>query len=65
MVARDWRGTLVFPYSKRVNTNIPVQAEAEAVFWALHLAKKVDASHFVIEKVIPISDLLTRLAKLL
>lgn len=49
MVARDWRGKLVFAYSKRVDTNIPVQAEAKAIFWALHLAKKVDASHFVIE----------------
>lgn len=43
MVARDWRGKLVFSYSKRVNTNIPVQAEAEAILWALHLAKKADA----------------------
>ena len=30
IVARDWRGKLVFTISKKVNTNIPVQAEANA-----------------------------------
>jgi hypothetical protein len=30
IVARDWRGFLVFAYAMRVNTNSLVQAEAEA-----------------------------------
>ncbi|XP_050248620.1 uncharacterized protein LOC126695864 [Quercus robur] len=31
IVARDWRGDLIFSMSKRVKTNIPIQAEAEAI----------------------------------
>ena len=34
IVARDWRGELVFAYTKQVETNVPVQAEAEAINWA-------------------------------
>ena len=36
-VDRDWRGEMVFAYSKRVNTTLPLQAEAEAIIWALNL----------------------------
>ena len=38
IVARDWRGALVFALSKRVETNVPVQVEAEAINWATQLA---------------------------
>ena len=36
VVARDWRGKLVFARSQKVNTTFPLQAEAEAeaVKWA-------------------------------
>ena len=30
-IARDWRGTVVFAQSKKVNTSIPLQAEAKAL----------------------------------
>jgi hypothetical protein len=35
IVARDWRGFLVFAYAMRVNTNSSVQAEAEAYRWVV------------------------------
>ena len=31
VVARDWKGKLMFACPKRVNTNVPVQAEANAI----------------------------------
>ena len=31
MVARDWRGEVVFAYSKKVNITISLQAEADLV----------------------------------
>ena len=34
IVARDWRGAIVFTLSKRAETTVPVQAEAEAINWA-------------------------------
>ena len=34
VVARDWRGKVVLALSKKVNTTIPLKAEAEAIFWA-------------------------------
>ncbi|XP_023903435.2 uncharacterized protein LOC112015276 [Quercus suber] len=34
-VTRDWRGKVVFAGSRKVNTTIPLQAEVEAVRWAL------------------------------
>ena len=33
-MARDWRGDLIFSLSKRVETNLPLQAEAEAIILA-------------------------------
>ena len=33
VVAHDWRGNMVFAFSKKVNTIIPLQAEAEAILW--------------------------------
>ena len=40
VVARNWRGRLVFAVSSRVDTNIPVQAEAEAIRLAAITALK-------------------------
>ncbi|XP_075663049.1 uncharacterized protein LOC142632554 [Castanea sativa] len=37
VVTRDWRGRVVFAGSRKVNTNVPLQAEAEVVRWALSL----------------------------
>jgi hypothetical protein len=31
VVARDWRGNLMFALSKKINTNVPIQDEAEAI----------------------------------
>ena len=42
IVARDWRVTLVFAMSKRVETIIPLQADAEAINWATQQALKLD-----------------------
>ena len=41
IVARDWRGDLIFSLSKRVETNLPLQVEAEAI----NLATCVVVSH--------------------
>ena len=38
IVARDWRESLLFALSKKVNTNISVQAEAEALRWSVLIA---------------------------
>ena len=44
MIARDWRGNLVFACSIKVNTNIPIQAEAEALRWVVSTVQaKADA----------------------
>jgi hypothetical protein len=48
-VARDWRGKLVFALSKKVNTVIPLQAEAEAILWAGQLAVSHGFSNVIIE----------------
>ncbi|KAK9988249.1 hypothetical protein SO802_028488 [Lithocarpus litseifolius] len=48
-IARDWRGDVVFAYSKRVNTTLPLQAEAEAIIWALNLATNLDVDSISIE----------------
>ena len=40
MIARDWRGNLVFAYSIKVNTNVLVQAKAKALRWAISTAMK-------------------------
>ena len=33
VVTRDWRGNLVFAFSKKVNNIIPLQVDAEALLW--------------------------------
>ncbi|XP_030963966.1 uncharacterized protein LOC115985138 [Quercus lobata] len=48
-IARDWRGGVVFACSKRVNTTLPLQAEAEAIIWALNLAANLDTDSIFIE----------------
>ena len=48
-VERDWRGRLVFACSQKVNTTFPLQAEAEAVKWALLLAAKLEFEGIYIE----------------
>ena len=49
VVARDWRGRLVFACSQKVNTTFPLQAEAEAVKWAFLLAAKLEVEGIYIE----------------
>ncbi|XP_075650206.1 uncharacterized protein LOC142620780 [Castanea sativa] len=49
IVARDWRGKLVFAILKKVNTNIPVQAEANAILLAIHIAINFSFCNCVIE----------------
>ena len=48
-VARDWRWELVFACSKRMNTILPLQAEAEAIKWALTLATNLEFEAIIIE----------------
>jgi ribonuclease HI len=48
-VARDWRGEVVFAISKKANTTVPVQAEAEAFLWALQLAMDHQYGEVIIE----------------
>jgi ribonuclease HI len=38
VVVRDWRGIVVLAISRKANTSIPLQAEAEALLWAAQLA---------------------------
>ena len=49
VVARNWRGSLVFSLSKKVYTNVPVQAEAEALRWSVYLAMDKFFSNIVFE----------------
>ena len=48
-MARDWRGFLVFAQAIRVNTNSPVQAEAEALRWAIRLAISHNLHNVIME----------------
>ena len=48
IVARDWRGNLVFAHSKKAHTNVPVQAEAEAFRWAIWVASQCNLQKVVI-----------------
>ena len=38
--AREQTGALVFASSKKAYTNIPIQAELEAIYWTLNMAKE-------------------------
>ena len=48
-VALDWRGNLVFAFTRKVNTIIPLQVEVEAIIWAGHLAISHGFSVMIIE----------------
>ena len=48
-VARDWRWELIFACSKRMNTILSLQAEAEAIKWALTLAANLEFKAIIIE----------------
>jgi len=37
VVAKDWRGDLLFACSNKANTNSPLQAEVEALRWTVSL----------------------------
>uniref|UniRef100_A0A2N9FSP0 CCHC-type domain-containing protein n=1 Tax=Fagus sylvatica TaxID=28930 RepID=A0A2N9FSP0_FAGSY len=49
IVARDWRGTVVLAVSQKVNTTIPLQAEAEAITWASRIATNLGVDQICIE----------------
>ena len=49
VVARDWRGEVVFACAKRVYFNLPLQTEAKAIKWALSLAKSIEVVAMIVE----------------
>ncbi|KAK7854792.1 hypothetical protein CFP56_030581, partial [Quercus suber] len=49
LIARDWRENLVFAFSCKVNTNIPVQVMAEALRWTTFITVKYNLVNVVIE----------------
>ena len=49
IVMRDWRKELVFVGSMKVNTIVPLQAEAEAVRWAISLALALGGKSILVE----------------
>jgi hypothetical protein len=49
VVARDWRGNLVFAFTKKVNTIIPLQVEAEGLLWAGQLASSHELGKVILE----------------
>ena len=49
IVARDWRGDLIFSMSKRVETNLPIQVEAEAINLATCVAVNYGFEYVVVE----------------
>ena len=48
-VARDRKGELVFAGSRKVNTTLPLLAEAEAIKWALSLAPAMGYDCIIVE----------------
>ena len=48
-VVRDWRGELVFAGAMKVNTTFPLQAEVEAIKWALSLAPVMGNKCIIVE----------------
>ena len=49
IVAKDWRGALIFSLSKRVETNLPLQAEVEAINLTIHLVVELGYENVVVE----------------
>ncbi len=50
IVARDWRGNLVFAHSKKAHTNVFVQVEAKAFRWAIWVASQCNLQKVAIEE---------------
>ena len=38
VIARDWRGLLMFAVTKKVDTDTPIEVEAKAILWVVNLA---------------------------
>ena len=49
LVARAWRGDLVFSCSQKAKTTFPLQVEAGVMRWAISLATKLEADNVIIE----------------
>ena len=49
VIAKDWRGLLVFAVSRKVDTNTPIQAEAEAILWAMNLVCQANFDNVIFE----------------
>ena len=49
VIASNWRGDLVFACSKKVNTTLPLQAEAKALLWVLQLAEPLNSALIMLE----------------
>ena len=49
ILVRDWRGDLFFSLSKWVETNLPLQAEAEAINWVTHVVVNRGFENVVVE----------------
>ena len=49
VVARDQKGELVFTSTMKMNTTIPLQAEAKAIKWALSLAPTMGKECIIVE----------------
>ncbi len=49
IVARGWRGNLVFSLTKEANTNIPLQAEAKALLWACLIVVDYELGNIILE----------------
>jgi hypothetical protein len=61
VIARDWRGTVVLAMTLKAHTTIPLQAEADTIFWASHLAAAMGVEKVILENdskscVVAISD---------
>jgi len=49
VIARDWRETLVFAFTKKAYTSIPDQAEVKAILWTVLLAKDLNLVEVEVE----------------
>ena len=49
LVARDWRGLVVFTTLRKVDTNTLVQAEAKAILWAVKLASQENFGNVIFD----------------
>ena len=49
VVAKDWRGDLIFTCLNKANTNSPFQVEVEALRWVISLADWMNSSAITFE----------------